>query len=793
MKKSLLLVAIVFTQVIAYSQIKHITFIDSLRVPDAFGSMLFRSITEIPDVQNYVTGSRNENEMSEMQHYYSRLDYNGNLLFDTIYTFLEPFSYGANGSIFYNESAGNVIVNTTSYGAVDMGAIPFAYSVSDIGNVDWNYVYEADSYSGLDYSAHKAEKTNVGGVLLYGGTYDLAGQGKGGPPTEFGYIYKLDAAGNIDWSKFYTNKDSIDYTFSATKVLDNGEILVAGNATNFRFGGFKLTTPTMYDNFLNIGKLDETGMPIWNAALLFDSIAYTENSFNVNSIQVKGNTAFVIFNYYNNIEGYDETGVVSIDVNSGTVNWIKGYSLSGEAAQVNPQSSLILNDNFTFAYNTYGDWSGTGVVTLDDLGNITSFKAFEEVTGISSFLQDIQPTQDGGAIAVGDLNTGGSTGTMIYKTDKWLKTYCPNEAEIIPPTVIDLTATVYNDIMDSIFDVAVTPSTLSVVNTVNDSGFTNVDCKCELIIDGYAYNVIGSGMDSVKITLFKFDPLPGEYLKFDIITTGSNGYYYFGSLPEGDYIVKATPNLAAHPSYINTYYGTPNEVHQWDSAGIVNLACGNSPMAYNIDVIEGLAQTGSWTCNGYVYEYFGFNPTNKLAPGDPIGDIDITVEQSPGGAISSATTDINGYYEFTGLDNNATFIVRADIPGLPNDSIYTFTVNPGDGALDSLNFYVDSVGVYIVTEDIFTSIKSNTSSGLSYNLQPNPTKGVVSLVVETNDAVEVNVIVTNIVGETIFSNMYKASSGVNKYPIDLTSYTQGIYFVRISQGDNYIVKKVIKQ
>lgn len=413
MKKSLLFVAVVFSQIAVFSQIKHITFTDSLRVPNAFGSMVFRSVAEIPDMQDYVMGSRNDNEVSETQHYYSRLDYQGNLLFDTIYTFIEPFNYGANDMIFYTERNGNVVVNTTSFGAVDMGALPFAYSVSNNGNVDWNYVYEADAFTGFDFSAQKAEKTNDGGFLLYGSAYDIAGQGKGAPPTEFGYIYKLDDTGNIDWSKFYTNKDSIDYKFSTTKVLGNGEILVAGNAANFRFGGFKLTTPTMYDNFLNIGKLDENGNPIWNAALLFDSIAYTENSFYVTSIQVKGNDAYVIFNYYNNIEGLNEAGIVSIDVNSGTVNWIKGYSLATEAADINSHSSLILNNNLTFSYDTYGDWSGTGLITIDDIGNIINYTGFVEEIGNSSFLYDIQPTQDGGAIALGNLSTG--EGTMIIK------------------------------------------------------------------------------------------------------------------------------------------------------------------------------------------------------------------------------------------------------------------------------------------------------------------------------------------------------------------------------------------
>jgi hypothetical protein len=791
MKKNFLFVAIIFSQIIAFSQVKHITFIDSLRIPNAYGPMVFRSVAEMSDEQHYVMGSRNDNDTYEMQHYYSRLDYNGNLLFDTIYTFVEPFNYGANDWIYYTENAGNVIVNTTSFGAVDMGAIPFVYSISDNGNVDWNYVYEADAYTGFDYSSQKAEKTNNGGALLYGKANDMIGQGKGDPPTEFGYIYKLDGAGNVDWSKFYTNKDSIDYSFTAAKSLNNGEILVAGNAANFRFGGFKLTTPDMYDNFLNIGKLDETGVLIWNSALLFDSIADNENSFNVNSIQVIGNEVLVVFEYYNNLVYYNGTGVANLDLSTGAVNWIKGYSLHNESADAYPRNSLIIDGHMTVVYDTYGDWSGTGILKLDNTGNIIDSKSLVETFGNASFLYDMIPTQDGGAIALGNLSTG--EGTMIYKIDKSLKTYCPNEEAITLPLVLDLTATVYSNIMDSIFDVNVTPTTLSVINTVNDSGFTNVDCKCELIVDGYVYDIIGTGMDSVLVTLYKYDPLPGEYLRYDTISTSSNGYYSFNSLPEGDYVVKAEPNSIAHPSYINTYYGMPNEVHQWDSATVISLMCGGNLMAYNIDVIEGLAQSGSWTCNGYVYEYYGFDPTNKKAPGDPIGDIDITVEQSPGGAISSTTTDVNGYYEFTGLDNNATFIVRADIPGLPNDSIYTFTVNPGDGVLDSLNFYVDSVGVYILPEDIFTSVKNINSSNLSYDIMPNPTNGLINLVVETKEKVEVGVIVTNIVGELMFNNVYQVSSGLNKYPIDLSSYSQGIYFVRINQGDDYIIKKIIKQ
>lgn len=789
MKKSLLLVAVVFSQIIAFSQTKHITFIDSLlpTTSSVYYNNFHLANSNSNASDGYFLGTGYDDFTYELKHYIGKIDFKGSMLWDTILYFQEPFASGFASSNMNVVETSNGVVGYTDASSVNANHNdqPFIYHVNDVAQVDWNQYYSIDT---VRSTTREVIQTNDGGYALSGEIFDFNGNSLS---NQYGFLYKTDLSGNIEWSKWYADKDTTEFTFNSINQISNGNYIVAGNGINNKMSGQGKGVPDTWDYFLNIASLDQNGDVLWNSALHFDSIADVTSGFqNIIVNIVDDQTAIVTFRYYNSNTFYTDLGIASVNITTGNIDWVKGYSLSS-FIDINPAKVLISKDNTILVYqNENYEISRSILYEIDLQGNVLQSKLIDD--GFDITLQDMILNNDGGLLMSYSPNNGGY-GVNLLKTDNAYSSHCASDVSDMMPDMFDLTFTSFS-IIDTVLDVAPVTGTLgiisdSIVNFNNDKY-----CSCELKIDGYIMDPVGSNpADSVLVTLYKFDPTPGQYLVYDTVSTDIFGYYSFEFLPKGDYIIKAEPSITKYPDLLKTYYNSFGSKTQWDSAEVVMVDCSNNSTSFNFNLFQAVTQSGTWTCNGYVFEYFGFNPTNKLAPGDPIGDIDITVEQSPGGAISSATTDVNGYYEFTGLNNNATFIVRADIPGLPNDSIYTFTVNPGDGALDSLNFYVDSVGVYIVTEDIFTSIENNHLQKLSYNLLPNPTRGLVNLVVETTENVEVEIMIVNVVGESIFNNTYQASNGINKYPIDLTNYTQGIYFVRISQGDDYIIKKIVKQ
>lgn len=791
MKKSVLFSFLLIAMLSVFAQEKHITFMDSLISPPSSAYYNNFRLAQSPMYNGYFLGSSYDDMSYEMKYYVAKTDFAGTLLWDTIFYFQQPFSSGFGSSDLKMISTSNGFSAFTNSNGVNINntSQPFLYHVENNGQIDWNMYYSLDS---VDAYPADAIQTNDDGYILAGEIYDwsIGGQGGKGISSKYGFIYKTNPSGNIEWSKLYANKDTIEFAFNSVAETSAGYML-AGESVNNKMGEGK-TTPGTYDHFMNVLMVDINGDIVWNNALYFDTIVDNGSYFENAQVNVLDNeTAIVTFKFYDTLNYYYDLGIASYNIADGNVNWVKGYSLSGDAVDFNLRKVVINgNGNIVVWHDDYGDASRSILYEFDAQGNVLQSISTDDVFN-SVFYQDLIATEDGGLMM--SVYPDAGSGTKLFKTDKNIVTHCGTENSFSNPDVFDLAYTTYS-IVDTVFDVTLNTGTL-IVDADSIVNFEQGNyCGCELTIEGTIVEpLLGAAADSVLVTLYKFDPIPGQYNVHDTISTDASGHYYFDYLPEGDYIIKGEPSQLKYPGLVKTYYNNTMSVTQWDSAEVVMVQCGINPIAYNFTLFQGVPQSGTWTCNGYVYEYFGFDPTNKKAPGDPIGDIDITVEQSPGGAISSTTTDEFGYYEFTGLNNNATFIVRVDIPGLPNDSIYTLTINPGDGAIDSLNFYVDSVGVYILPEDIFTSIESSNDQNLSYNLLPNPTRGVVNLVVETNDAVEVSLVVTNVIGETIFNNVYKASSGINKYPIDLTNYNQGIYFVRISQGNDYIIKKVIKQ
>ncbi|MCB9361677.1 MAG: T9SS type A sorting domain-containing protein [Flavobacteriales bacterium] len=780
MKKIVLSTLLVLLVNTVFSQVKYITFTDSLLFDiNGSGYVGDVKIKSIPNSNDYIVAGRYDDLMYGMDYYVVKLNYRGDVVFDTIVGF-QPISSMPYAEIRDMDVSENDYTMFSNFENSNYNNQPFIANFDIYGGYNWNKYYDIDS---LSFDVTGGFKTNEGGYVSYGKANNWS-------TISLAYIYKTDNIGSIVWSKFYGVKDSTDTDYHGEiqgliQTKDNGFIAAFYEPTN---------SFSPNEGLINLLKIDNSGNIEWRESFHFDA------PFNNSE---DGGTSFVSLNVLDSsnvllsvtlsdtILLTNRFGMISVNPTDGEVNWKKSYYL--DAGEGNFYVSRIIKSNepnrLLGSFNS-DNYSGT-LFKMDYSGNILAMETHQEqpVGNASNSYNGITATNDYGCLAYGYRYS--ASGQILFKTDKELKNNCSESASFSFFNLDTLGFTKYM-MIDTVFDVVAnemttttsTPS--SSVESLNDTY-----CSCDLSLYGnVTYSSVSA--DSVQVFLYKIEG-SGAYHVKDSVLTDAAGYYNFNSLPEGDYIVKAKPKLTIHSGYLPTYFAMSSGALQWDSALVYSLICGNNLIAMDIDLTPRLPQTGSWTCNGYVFEYFGYNPTNKKAPGEPISDIDITVEQSPGGAISSATTDINGYYEFTGLNNNATFIVRADIPGLPNDSIYTFTVTPGDGALDSLNFYVDSVGVYILPEDIFTSVKNDIFNNIRYDVVPNPTIGMVNLIVETNENVEVDVVITNVMGELIFNKNYKSASGISKYPIDLTSYTQGIYFIRINQANDYIIKKIIKQ
>ncbi len=149
-----------------------------------------------------------------MNPFIMRIDYNGDLLWSKIYYGEENYSYSFSAvlPIFkgYYIAAGNMIKNETEN--VGVCIIKF----DENGNQVWGKGYYSKEDASLNFITRLDNGDYIGGGLL-------------GNKSNTGWLFSIDAQGNLLWSKYYSMGGST--SFKSTLPIQNG-IVVAGEIRN---------------------------------------------------------------------------------------------------------------------------------------------------------------------------------------------------------------------------------------------------------------------------------------------------------------------------------------------------------------------------------------------------------------------------------------------------------------------------------------------------------------------------------------------------------------------------------
>lgn len=91
-----------------------------------------------------------------------------------------------------------------------------------------------------------------------------------------------------------------------------------------------------------------------------------------------------------------------------------------------------------------------------------------------------------------------------------------------------------------------------------------------------------------------------------------------------------------------------------------------------------------------------------------------------------------------------------------------------------------------------SAVGISTNGGLSKNISivPNPSTGLFKMVVSLGTSENLNVTVTNTLGQQVLSNKYNGISN-ESIALDLTSQANGVYFITISNGTEKMVQRLI--
>jgi hypothetical protein len=134
-----------------------------------------------------------------------------------------------------------------------------------------------------------------------------------------------------------------------------------------------------------------------------------------------------------------------------------------------------------------------------------------------------------------------------------------------------------------------------------------------------------------------------------------------------------------------------------------------------------------------------------------------------------------------------------DIPGATNQSYtvlesgyYIVFVTDEYGCASSASTYVLITGI------------ENEITDAGFSIYPNPSYGNITVEFNGNEVSELNIEVTNALGQILYSNTMLNMNNHSSITIDLKNFASGMYFIQLSKWipsgkteNNFVTKKII--
>ncbi|MDQ3101248.1 MAG: T9SS type A sorting domain-containing protein [Bacteroidota bacterium] len=105
------------------------------------------------------------------------------------------------------------------------------------------------------------------------------------------------------------------------------------------------------------------------------------------------------------------------------------------------------------------------------------------------------------------------------------------------------------------------------------------------------------------------------------------------------------------------------------------------------------------------------------------------------------------------------------------------------------NYYV-SLGGHDKTGSIYKSI-TTAEEDASVVIQPNPNQGLFTFSFVNRNASDITVDVINALGQSVFTDAIPAFEGTYRKEMDITSMSNGVYYLKVKRGEFTSVHKIV--
>jgi len=467
-----------------------------------------------------------------------------------------------------------------------------------------------------------------------------------------------------------------------------------------------------------------------------------------------------------------------IQSSSNTVN----FSFGGGANNGGTVQSVVWDLGDGYITNNYPNG---GTHTYAQSGTYTACVTVTYTTGcVATACQTvvIQPAQPcsytvTGVVTNGQTNTpasnqavvitaAGASFTALTNPNGFYSVTITGPCNASFPGVISTTGcgTVYSD---SLYFNPNTP-TQTVNFTICASPAASV-CGCVTYEGNTPGQVLNAGCGEAY--LIQLDPLNNTATVIDTTVITPNGYCFGNVNSSFTYTVLAVPCAALMVSngVLPTYLG--NELF-WQNA---NNAVFNNYSANCINLLNGQSSQGPGQISGTIIW------SEDKAIGDPVVGVTVFLLDMNADPIAAVTTDSEGFYSFADLPYG-TYRIYPEVPGLLTYPILV-TISPETETYDYANFNL-GFGIFMGIQDEQFSVDG---------LYPNPTVESITLSINSAEAGNGNISITDISGKTVMQVPALISSGQQQLTLNVNQLNAGIYTLTLRVNGKQLYSKFIKQ
>ena len=331
---------------------------------------------------------------------------------------------------------------------------------------------------------------------------------------------------------------------------------------------------------------------------------------------------------------------------------------------------------------------------------------------------------------------------------------------------------------------------LTIISLSGDSQCTSTECKevsttdyynfgGQVFIGAYPINInIGDDANIAVANLYR--KVDNAWLYMDSREFWEYGYYWFTNKPAGRYLIIAelTDNSIDYDNYAPAYY---SHAISWENATSFTLS-DNQQFAVNISLRELTSSSlGTGNISGMVTGGTSCDTNYNINTNHVLIQLFNNSKQ----LISYTYSDADGNYEFTGLDFTNYFITP-EYPGKYTEetNITLSNTEPSQNDIDLIVNCSHPLDIEETTSDYIASVEE---------IYPNPVHNNAELKINIKKSTAINISILNQFGQILYSSNEYLPTGRHSINLQLSSYTSGMYFIKISPEDNIsTVRKLIK-